>query len=521
MELSRKKVIISLVVIILLQSIVYYFVACNKNYIHIDEGYSYGLINYDKLDISWNSDFYNKWHNKDYYTDYLVIDENEAGDWSPVYEQQKNDVHPPFYYFLLRVFTSFNIDSFSKWPGIALNMVIHIGTTIFTYLITSRLFKNKKYGLGIALVSGLTVASFEMVLFTRMYALTALNILIVAYLHLKIYDKDKLDIKSLGIMVPFIVLGSLTHYFYLVFLFALYVLFMIKYLSKKEFRNAIKYTGCMVVSAIISLLIFPYSFVHMFMGYRGQGMISHFSNAQETWLGIGKYSSLVLLDVFNGVYIIALIGIIGILIYEYFKNKEVKFTFKNKEVLFVALPTIIYFVIIAMGTPYREIRYLTPIVPLIFILLTYGLVISLKRAISEGVINKLLLSTAVIMIFIPLVTNWNISYQYPEMKEFVDSVDENHFVPALYIFNTDANRFMDDILLFTKIDNSYIMDSKLASEEEIQKVFSGKDLSNGLTLFINSNLENDKYINMILDATSLDECKYTKRLNACDVYYLF
>ena len=180
-ELNRKKVIIALILIILIQSVVYFFVACNKNYIHIDEGYSYGLINYDKIEITDNKDFYNTWHSKDYYNDYLTISSNEAADWSPVYEQQKNDVHPPFYYFMLRIFDSFNTDNFSKWPGIVLNMFIHIGITVFTYLVADRLFKNKWYALGIALIGGLTTATLETIMLTRMYALTALNILIILY----------------------------------------------------------------------------------------------------------------------------------------------------------------------------------------------------------------------------------------------------------------------------------------------------------------------------------------------------
>ena len=61
-ELNKKTIIISLVLIILLQSIIYFVVAINKSYIHIDEGYSYGLINYDKLDITNNEDFYIQWH---------------------------------------------------------------------------------------------------------------------------------------------------------------------------------------------------------------------------------------------------------------------------------------------------------------------------------------------------------------------------------------------------------------------------------------------------------------------------
>ena len=130
-NLSKKTVILILIGIIAIQTIIYFLVGMQKSYIHIDEGYSYGLINYDKLDITANEDFYNTWHTKDYYNDYLTVNSDEKDNWMPVYENQKNDVHPPFYYLLLRIADMFSIDHFSVWPGIILNIIIHIGITIF------------------------------------------------------------------------------------------------------------------------------------------------------------------------------------------------------------------------------------------------------------------------------------------------------------------------------------------------------------------------------------------------------
>ena len=110
---------------------------------HIDEGYSYGLMNYDKVDIMNNEDFYNNWHQNKYYEDYLTISKEEANNFTPVYENQKNDVHPPLFYLLLRCAASFTIDSFSKWTGIGLNLIIFIITSIMIYLIANKIFKNK------------------------------------------------------------------------------------------------------------------------------------------------------------------------------------------------------------------------------------------------------------------------------------------------------------------------------------------------------------------------------------------
>lgn len=521
LELNRKTIIIALVLIILLQSIVYFVVATNKSYIHIDEGYSYGLINYDKLDITGNEDFYNQWHSQEYYNDYLTISEEEKNDWSPVYEQQKNDVHPPFYYFLLRIANSFSIDNFSIWPGIILNIVLHIGITIFTYLIASQLFKNKSYGLAIALVGGLTVATLETILLTRMYALTALGILAITYLHIINLEKEKLDTKNLVAIGICAVLGSLTHYYYLVYLFVLYAIYMIRYITKKQYQNAINYTITMAISAVISLLIFPYSFVHMFMGYRGQGMLSNLTNSKVAWEGIGTYLGLTIMNVFNGFLAVILVAIIVILVYELNKKKELTIRATNKYLGLIVFPTLAYFIIIAMGTPYKEIRYIMPIVPLLFIIGIYAFKIALEKVFTEKNVNIIMIVSATILLITPVIFDWNITYQYPDMKETVSKMEENHTTPALYIFNQDCNRFMDDIYLFTKLDKSYIMDSKFASEDEINRVLSSADIANGIILFINSNLQNDDYINMILNETNLDKCEYMKRLNACDMYYLY
>lgn len=491
-----------------------------KSYIHIDEGYSYGLINYDKLDITSNSDFYNTWHTNDYYNDYLTVNSDEKDNWMPVYENQKNDVHPPFYYLLLRAADMFSVDNFSVWPGIILNIIIHIGITIFIYLIGNKLFNNKIYALLIAFVGGLTVASLETVILARMYALTALNITIITYLHIINFEKENIDIKSLAIMGACIVIGSLTHYYYLVYLFVLYVIFMIKYITSKNYKMAVKYTTCMAISGIVSLIIFPYSFVHIFMGYRGQGMIANLSNIETMWHGLGEYLGLTLLDVFNGLLIVILLIILGVYIFEFAKKREITFKFKNKELMLVILPTLVYFAIIAFGAPYAEIRYIMPICPLIFIIFIYALKVVLARVLKEKTIFVIITTLLCIMLIIPIITNWNITYLYPDLKEIVNQTQNTHDIPTLFIFNKDMNRFMDDIYLFSLIDESYIMDSKNVSEDNFKEILKDKDLQSGLRVFINEGNENDECIEILLNATELEKCDYVKRMNACDIYYL-
>ena len=100
--MKNKKELLLVIIFLILQTIIYICVGINKSYLHIDEAYSFGLANYDKIEIQDNKDFFNNWHSKEYFEDYLAVQEDEKGNYVPVYENQKNDVHPPLYYILLR-----------------------------------------------------------------------------------------------------------------------------------------------------------------------------------------------------------------------------------------------------------------------------------------------------------------------------------------------------------------------------------------------------------------------------------
>ncbi len=179
-----------LALVLIMQTVVYVLAGTSKVYIHMDEAFSLALTQYDKISITDNADFYNTWHTNEYYQDYLAVQEKDRGNWGPVYENQKNDVHPPLYYVLLRGVLELAPGEFSKWPGIILNIVIMAGNTIFLYLILCKLLikeENAKYkALVLAGLAGLTVAGVSTAIYIRMYALLTLMVLLTLFLHLKL-----------------------------------------------------------------------------------------------------------------------------------------------------------------------------------------------------------------------------------------------------------------------------------------------------------------------------------------------
>jgi len=78
------------------------------------------------------------------------LDQN-LDNYNKVYENQRDDVHPPFYYFLLRIFQNFS-NEISFWPGIILNMLFATINTLFLYFILRELTKDMKESKSLSLI---------------------------------------------------------------------------------------------------------------------------------------------------------------------------------------------------------------------------------------------------------------------------------------------------------------------------------------------------------------------------------
>ena len=515
-NLKNKKLLIGLIIVV--QTIIFIIVGINKTYIHMDEGYSLGLANFHRVEIQDEEDFYNKWHSGEYYNDYLAVQEDEVGEFKQVYENQKNDVHPPVYYLLLRIAMGFNIGSYSKWPGIILNIIIFAFITIFMYLISKKILEDDKKALLISFISSITMASLTNVIYIRMYALSTLNILITTYLHFKLFDSEKTNIKLLIGIGGFALIGSLTHYYYLFFLAMLFILFVVKYIKEHRFKELIAYFVTMAIAGASSLIIFPYSINHMFFGYRGQGVISKLTDISQFAKSMGSYLVKVNKYAFNNLLLL-IIGLIAIIIIYKLVRKE-KIDVKNKYMKLIILPTLFYFLIVSVASPWIELRYIMPICSLIFVIVMYYLIKLLGNIFTEKTANIILYVTISILLISPIVFRIEPEVAYTDKKEIVNKLKGEYNIPTLYLFNSGHNRFLDDIYLFSILDNSYIAKEIEYNEENIKKILEDKDLSKGIVLFINEDQDNDFILEVVKKAINANNVEYMKRLNACDVYYI-
>ncbi len=520
---NRKREVLIIAIVLIIQSIVFVICGMNKSYIHMDEAYSLGLASYDKTEIQDNEDFYDNWHNNGYYEDYLSVEDDEIGKYSQVYENQKNDVHPPLYYLLLRFSMGFSRNHFSMWTGIILNIVIYMGITVFMYLIIQKLLENqtrvKEKAIILSFISAITMASLSNVIYIRMYALATLNILITTFLHMKLLEAEKLDIKLLVFIGISALVGSLTHYYYLFYLAMMYIIFAIIYIKNKKIKMLIAYTISMAIAGISSLLIFPYSIQHMFFGYRGQGVISNLTDISKFANSIRLYFCKIDDFAFNNVLFVIIALMVVFFTYRklYTQNAGEK---RSKFMKIIELPTLFYFILVSLASPWIELRYIMPICGLVFVIIIYYLYKILQSIFTEKTKNIVTIIVFVVILLAPICFKIEPEVMYSNRKDVVSKFKNELNVPTVYFFSSGSNRFLDDILLFSIIDESYIAKDIEYTEENVSNILQGKDISRGIAIFININQNNDYIIDVVKKSTGFENCEHIKKLNECDVYYL-
>lgn len=498
---SRKVIIGILILILALQVVARVYFGCKKQYFHMDEMYSYGLMNYHNLNITDNHDFLNQWHTKEYYQDYLTVNSDEVWDLTPVYENQKNDVHPPVYYLLLRIASTFTINNFSKWTGITLNILLFIFSSILVYLISNRLFHSKVIALIICAFNGFTFMALESTLYIRMYELANLNILLLTYTQLLILDKKQLKFVNCIPIIIALLLGGLTHYYFFIYAAATYIMYVVKCMKEKSYRNLGIYTGAMIVAAIIFLAIFPHAINHVLFGYRGLNG----GDGTGYVIKIAAFLNIIVQNL-SGYFLV----FIPVILYIMTKNREKKYTenkSSNDNIDWLLLPLIAYFFVVAKNAPYLEIRYMIPIGSALTISIIYFIWKFLKQYYIKKHVAIILIIFCTIMIASPFITGNKLSFTYSQFNHIADVIEEKQ-LPIIYIFDTSRNRFLDDLYLFTLTDKAIVIDSK-----ELDK-FEGEIQSQEQYILICNNEEISKEFLKGKNAT------YIQRMNACDIWQI-
>lgn len=259
-----------MIVIISLLRIIFSFEFLKEGF-HSDEVWSYGLANsyyepfiYDTPDHTENINF-EEWITGDIFKEYLTVDDNHRFRYDSVFFNQSKDNHPPLYYILLHTICSFFPENLSIWYGFSINILAYILTVLFLFFLVRNVTENNISGFVCCVWYSFSAGALNTFVYVRMYALLSMFAVISLYLHQRLFYSG--NIKKYGILLSLTLLaGSLTHHFFMVYEAAVAVFFCFYYISKKKYKLLISYSAYMIISAGVSIAVFPATISHIFNG---------------------------------------------------------------------------------------------------------------------------------------------------------------------------------------------------------------------------------------------------------------
>lgn len=271
-KVTLKASVIILAVMILLQIIIVSVTLVTKkeNY-HSDEPWSYGLANsfykpflFGETHVGYCQLDARSWLTGEDLHNYLTVQPGERFRLDSVWYNQALDVHPPVYYCLLHFICSLFPDSFSNWYAFAINILAMAVGQVFLFKAASKLCKSDITALIVCAVWGFSQGFVNLNVYLRMYSLLTMFAIIFLYCHVKLYTNEGSFVKNMVITAVVTFLGALTHHYFLAFAFIWAACFCFYFLFSKKFTELFRYAYSMIISVMLSIVVFPSTLVHMF-----------------------------------------------------------------------------------------------------------------------------------------------------------------------------------------------------------------------------------------------------------------
>lgn len=491
--MGRKKAMLFCCAVMIFSAVLRLYLGTQKSYFHMDEAYSYGMMNEKIRDFTDRPDLLDTYHDSGYYRNYLSIDSLEKGDWSPVYENQARDVHPPLYYFLLRCAASAAGGGFTKWSGLGLNLAVALLSCLALYFLGKKLTGRRAGGCLACLFGSLNFMALNMSMFIRMYELASLAVLLLFLAHLR-WNRRGGFRRGAALSGAFL-LSALTHYYCLIFGAALWLMTTAVCIRRKNFRGLLAYQGSAAAAAGLFLLIFPQALRPILGNYRGIGQaapLGQWLDRAETFLKILNR------QIFGGVWLLLAAVVTG----------AVLFTSLRRRLLFLGFPLLLYFGVVAWEAPYLADRYLMPACGVLSLVLSLSVFGLFERFAGKRAAPSAAAALAVLLL-LPFFRGEELPYLYRQYRGAAGQARREH-PDMVYLFDPSDDRFLDDIYLFTLSEKSFIMDSRKTEEKDLAKAMEPM----GDSVWVFSQEEGPSLAEKIPGWT----VSGTFRMNACQIY---
>lgn len=319
---------------------------------------------------------------------YLSVSDENRFDYGMVYQNQIIDrVHPPFYYSLVNTVCSFFPNTFNKWLGFVVNIVMMAAALVLLFRIGKRVTDNNLYALIAVGGYALSIACVTTTIYLRMYATLTFFVLAFLAVTLRIYDrKNNVKIFDLILMLVTVIPGVLTQYYFVVFAGLIGLVFLIFSIKDKHIKTLVKYIITAVIGAGIALAVYPNMLMQVLGSDRGVGSTGSISVDFITILTYVGYKLITYVevlskDMFLGriwLFVICAVSVVAAFVYFRLIKKQKT----PRKAWFLIVPGVFYFIGIALISPFNSDRYVMaslPMLSMIFIFTFIKLVNLIKN----------------------------------------------------------------------------------------------------------------------------------------------
>ena len=307
MKLNKTKLftVLGPAVLIALLTLNVIFWGTKKEGYHMDEMFAYNQVcntHYFRIQTDQGENKYlNNWHDISFFEDFLTITDEEAFDLVGAWNSARdNDAHPPLFFVVLELVTSlFFRNRFTKWSGLLTNISFYILNLVILFLLGKKIFRSKLAPLGLVLAYGASTGAVNPVVFLRMYMMMTCFFTLLVYVHVLLYEKifkrggtpKQCLLPMLAISFT-ILLGALTHYYFLIFSFFLCLFFGLSLILFARRKHAVQY-ACFTVGGVAAFLaVCPNVSDDLFHSWRGKqalasvSKLSNFSGHLRSYIEI-------------------------------------------------------------------------------------------------------------------------------------------------------------------------------------------------------------------------------------------
>lgn len=454
------------------------------------------------------------WQSSDYYTNYLITEENSSFNYSSVIKNCTITGTAPLYYLIFHTASSLFPFYSIKYVGFALNLLFVLGIFFVIFYICRKHLDSVPTGFAACILFCFSIGNISAILCTQNHLMTVLLMLLSCSLHLGLLYDDKDNVWNLRFLIIVTILGILTDYYFLAFTLIEMILYIVVMLCFNHYKSTIKYLAGMFISTIASFALYPAIFSHLCVYIKEilsnlhlntfiHTLTAYFSTIQNYLLIRGNLC-------FAFLFLIVIVCMLALVLNPHpfslhFSNFKERIVHMEIADIFLILLFILYTVLFILFQIDCSIQSSLGLLPFAAILICYLLYRLCYVFIKSNVCIGLFIGAIVsIVCFLSLFT-YEPDFLQKENKETIALANAYADTPCIFIENTDTDVY--DYLLELGIHKkSMLINSDAATTLKNDKTVKQ---AGQLILYLNNQTNSDSIIDNFL---SYGKYSFSKRL---------